>query len=75
MRLVTVFIITVSKREPRRESIFWEEWNRKKEEARETRRKAVQEGEEKLVGTGGTELVGFLKLCRERTVEALIGDL
>lgn len=78
MRLVTVFIITVSKREPRKESIFWSEWDRKRIEAKEERRRKVEQeeaGEDGagLVGTGGTELVGFLKLCRERTVEALVG--
>lgn len=31
-------------------------------------------GEGKLKGTGGTELVTFLKGCRVRTIEALVGS-
>lgn len=77
MKLVTVFIIAIARKEPSQDSIFWDEWNKKRLEGVEQRaelerQKEVEQGE-KLVGTGGTELVSFLKTCRERTVEAYVG--
>ncbi|GAA6049475.1 hypothetical protein JCM3770_007357 [Rhodotorula araucariae] len=78
MRLATVFIVQQARREPARESVHWPEWEAKrvaKERAEAQRRARGEERErETLVGTGGTDLVSFLKRCRDRTVEALLGD-
>ncbi|ORY53995.1 Indoleamine 2,3-dioxygenase [Leucosporidium creatinivorum] len=77
MGLVTVFIVTQAKREPGKDTVFWAGWETKRleKEAEEARRKA-EDGEkvaEKMMGTGGTDLVTFLKACRDRTVEAFLG--
>ncbi|BGP37354.1 hypothetical protein JCM10450v2_001261 [Rhodotorula kratochvilovae] len=78
MRLATVFIVQQARREPARESVHWPEWEAKrlaKEQAEAERRARGEACErETLVGTGGTDLVSFLKRCRDRTVEALLGD-
>ncbi|GAA5905956.1 hypothetical protein JCM8208_003385 [Rhodotorula glutinis] len=79
MRLATVFIVQQARREPARGSAQWAEWEAKrvaKEQADEERRRQGESGggeADKLVGTGGTDLVSFLKRCRDRTVEALLG--
>lgn len=81
MRLATVFIVQQARREPARGSVHWAEWEARrvaKERAEEERRRlgegAAEREREKVVGTGGTDLVSFLKRCRDRTVEALLGD-
>ncbi|KAM0792788.1 hypothetical protein ACM66B_002557 [Microbotryomycetes sp. NB124-2] len=68
MRLATVFIISQARREPGRDTVFWPEWHVKELE----RQKTVVQEREQLRGTGGTDLVVFLKQCRDRTREALI---
>ncbi|KAK4046425.1 hypothetical protein OIV83_006084 [Microbotryomycetes sp. JL201] len=68
MRLATVFIISQARREPGRDTVFWPEWHLKEIE----RQKNVVQEREQLRGTGGTDLVVFLKQCRDRTKEALI---
>lgn len=73
MKLVTVFIISQSKKAPIADSVFFEDFEVKRVEGEEALKRAEIGEIEKLVGTGGTELVGFLKGCRERTVEAKIG--
>lgn len=66
MRLATVFIVSQARREPGRDTVFWAGWDEK-------RRSRVAAAErEKMKGTGGTDLVTFLKLCRDRTTEAFI---
>ncbi|BGP05359.1 hypothetical protein JCM10049v2_001164 [Rhodotorula toruloides] len=78
MRLATVFIVQQARREPARESVHWAEWEakrvKKEAEKEERRRLGLVEGakREAIAGTGGTDLVTFLKRCRERTVEALL---
>lgn len=72
MRLATVFIVSQARRAPGRESVFWEEWEEKEREKEKVGREGV--GKETLMGTGGTELVTFLKTCRDRTKEALVGE-
>ncbi|BGO97117.1 hypothetical protein NBRC10513v2_001036 [Rhodotorula toruloides] len=79
MRLATVFIVQQVRREPARESVHWAEWEakrvKKEAEKEERRRLGEVEGAKKreaIAGTGGTDLVTFLKRCRERTVEALL---
>lgn len=76
MRLATVFIVQQARREPARESVHWPEWEAKrlKKEAEKEERRRLGKGEkrEAIAGTGGTDLVTFLKRCRERTVEALL---
>ncbi|GJN87994.1 hypothetical protein Rhopal_000949-T1 [Rhodotorula paludigena] len=78
MRLATVFIVQQARREPARDSVHWPEWEAKrvaKEREEEARRARGEEREkEKIVGTGGTDLVSFLKRCRDRTTEALLGQ-
>lgn len=71
MRLATVFIVSQARRAPGRESVFWEEWEEKEREKERVGREGV--GKETLMGTGGTALVAFLKTCRDRTKEALVG--
>ena len=71
MKIATRFIVTQARTEPARTSVFWAEWEVKRI-AKEERDARVEEG--KLKGTGGTELVEFLKGCRVRTVEALVGS-
>ncbi|KAI5477079.1 indoleamine 2,3-dioxygenase [Pseudohyphozyma bogoriensis] len=81
-KLVARFIIGPSRSEPGRESVFWDEWEKKRveKERQEVERKRVEaeaaearkESGEGLKGTGGTELVKFLKTCRERTKEAIL---
>ncbi|GAA5867711.1 hypothetical protein JCM3774_003387 [Rhodotorula dairenensis] len=88
MRLATVFIVQQARREPARDSVHWPEWEAKRvakerERERERAQQAEAQGElrteavrkqDKIAGTGGTDLVSFLKLCRDRTTEALIGS-
>ncbi|GAA5990635.1 hypothetical protein JCM10908_003163 [Rhodotorula pacifica] len=87
MRLATVFIVQQARREPARESVHWPEWEAKrivKEREREQERRANEapaaapaqavRKQDKIAGTGGTDLVTFLKLCRDRTTEALLGS-
>ncbi|KAK4056246.1 hypothetical protein OIO90_002689 [Microbotryomycetes sp. JL221] len=64
MRLATVFIIQQARREPGRDTVFWNEW--------QIKQLALQEQQETLKGTGGTDLVVFLKRCRDRTKEAFL---
>ena len=70
MKIATRFIVSQARTEPDRTSVFWAEWDSKR--IAKEREETVVEG--KLKGTGGTELVEFLKSCRVRTVEALVGS-
>lgn len=72
MKIATRFIISQARREPSRKSVFWTEWNEKRVKKAEEDANGREQREEKHTGTGGTELVTFLKGCRERTVEAHI---
>jgi indoleamine 2,3-dioxygenase len=85
MKLATVFIVSQARREPGKETVFWAGWEKKRlARERELERekletaKGAQDGggekqREKMMGTGGTDLVTFLKSCRDRTVEAFLG--
>lgn len=74
IRLATYFIVQQARREPTRESPHWPEWERKRilkeTEEEEKRRKGEEVVKEAIAGTGGTDLVTFLKRCRDRTEEA-----
>ena len=86
MKLVAVFIVTQARRAPPQDSVFWPEFEAKRverevEQAREAveRLRVEREGgvvalkkAEKMMGTGGTDLVTFLKGTRDRTKEALL---
>lgn len=73
MKIATRFIVSQARSEPSRESVFWPEWNVKRLKKEEEMRQRGKEEVERHTGTGGTELVSFLKDCRARTVEALLG--
>lgn len=76
MRLATVFIITQARREPGKDTVFWAGWEQKRveKEAADALEKAKggEKVREKMMGTGGTDLVSFLKSCRDRTTEAFL---
>lgn len=78
MRLATVFIVSQARREPGKDTVFWAGWEAKRleREAAAELEKASKGGKEKerekMMGTGGTDLVTFLKGCRDRTVEAFL---
>lgn len=75
MRLVAVFIVTQAKRPPGPTSVFYKGFEEKRiESEREKAQQAERDGlvKETLMGTGGTQLVQFLKECRERTKEAIL---
>lgn len=79
MKLVAVFIISQARRAPPEDSVFWDEFEaRRVEQEREAAREAERVaggGErkvEKMMGTGGTDLVTFLKATRDRTTETLL---
>lgn len=69
MRLATVFIVSQARREPGRDTVFWAGWD---EQRLKRAREAGKKEREAMKGTGGTDLVTFLKACRDRTVEAFI---
>lgn len=82
-KVALLYIISQSRVEPPEGSAFWESWRQKMEqewqrgEARRTGAPVSVDadgGETAHKGTGGTDLSKFLKRCRERTVEALLGD-
>ena len=85
MKIATRFIVSQARKEPDRSSVFWVEWEEKRM-AKEllttsppvspigSSSDGEEGGEGKLKGTGGTELVTFLKGCRVRTIEALVGS-
>lgn len=82
VRIVYLYIIQQSRGSPPRGGLGWrmEERRKRMSEAPEATPPAVVEGKgggDKVVpkGTGGTDLVRFLKACRDRTVEAVVGDL
>lgn len=76
MRLATVFIITQARREPGRDTVYWAEWEQKRLEKEAAALLEKKQGGEKvretMKGTGGTDLVTFLKSCRDRTTEAFL---
>lgn len=78
VRIVYLYIVQQSKGTPPKGGLGWRVEERKRliEVFEEVKANGVA-GEVKKVlkGTGGTDLVRFLKLCRDRTVEAVIGDL
>ncbi|SCV72380.1 BQ2448_3917 [Microbotryum intermedium] len=73
MKLATVYIVTQAKREPGRQTVFWQEWEDKRIEKERLRQEEARDKRVVLKGTGGTDLVVFLKMCRKRTKEALLG--
>jgi indoleamine 2,3-dioxygenase len=80
MKIATRFIVTQARSEPGVNSVFWPQWETKRilkeEEKRikELQQKLHLQVVERHTGTGGTELVTFLKDCRARTVEAFLGS-
>ncbi|GAA5924772.1 dioxygenase BNA2 [Sporobolomyces koalae] len=78
--LATHFIVAQARHPPAIDSVHFQEWEAKrlmKEQAEIVRRReesAIDKKEEVVVGTGGTDLSSFLKLCRDRTKEALIAS-
>ena len=80
MKLVAVFIISQARRAPPEDSVFWPEFEAKRvakeaEQARGVAAAAAAGGlkkAEKMMGTGGTDLVTFLKATRDRTTETLL---
>lgn len=64
-KIVARFIISQAKKAPGFDTVFYDEFMEKKALEAEAE-------EKKMKGTGGTELVSFLKTCRERTIEALV---
>lgn len=74
--LATHFIVAQARHPPSPESVHFSEWETKrlmKEQEEEVReREGHEKKKEVVVGTGGTDLSSFLKLCRDRTKEALI---
>ncbi|SCZ92228.1 BZ3500_MvSof-1268-A1-R1_Chr5-2g07722 [Microbotryum saponariae] len=73
MKLATVYIVAQAKKEPGRQTVFWQEWEDKRIEKERLRQEESRGRREVLKGTGGTDLIVFLKMCRERTKEALLG--
>ncbi|GAA5857335.1 hypothetical protein JCM8547_002227 [Rhodosporidiobolus lusitaniae] len=74
IRLATFFIVQQARKEPTRLSPHWAGWEAKrvlkeKEEAAK-RARGEEVKREAIAGTGGTDLVTFLKRCRDRTAEA-----
>ncbi|GAA5984127.1 hypothetical protein JCM11641_000321 [Rhodosporidiobolus odoratus] len=74
IRLATFFIVQQARREPPKDSPHWAGWEAKRlakeQEEEERRRKGEEVKKEAIAGTGGTDLVSFLKRCRDRTAEA-----
>jgi indoleamine 2,3-dioxygenase len=74
--LATHFIVSQARHSPSPDSVHFAEWETKrlaKEQAEVVRKREGKEREkEVVVGTGGTDLSSFLKLCRDRTKEALL---
>ncbi|GAA6062689.1 hypothetical protein JCM10212_004747 [Sporobolomyces blumeae] len=77
--LATHFIVQQARHAPKEGSVHWAEWEAKrlaKENERLVRDRERAEGrsaeKEVIAGTGGTDLSVFLKMCRDRTREALI---
>jgi indoleamine 2,3-dioxygenase len=79
IRLATFFIVQQARREPTKSSPHWPEWERKRlakeAEEEEMRRKGEEVKKEAIAGTGGTDLVTFLKRCRDRTAEAKLAEV
>ncbi|GAA5926709.1 hypothetical protein JCM1841_000621 [Sporobolomyces salmonicolor] len=75
--LATHFIVAQARRAPSESSVHWKEWDerRRAKEAEEAAKQAKGEERKKdvVTGTGGTDLASFLKMCRDRTKEALLG--
>jgi indoleamine 2,3-dioxygenase len=75
--LATHFIVSQARHPPSRDSVHFKEWETKrliKEQSEMVKKRQGKGSNEKdvVVGTGGTDLSNFLKLCRDRTKEALI---
>ncbi|GAA5908765.1 dioxygenase BNA2 [Sporobolomyces salmoneus] len=75
--LATHFIVAQARHPPSIDSVHFMEWETKrlaKEQAEIVRKREGREKDarEVVVGTGGTDLSSFLKLCRDRTKEALL---
>ncbi|BGP19060.1 hypothetical protein JCM10213_009230 [Rhodosporidiobolus nylandii] len=74
IRLATFFIVQQARREPTRDSPHWAGWEakrvQKEREEAEKRARGEEVKQEAIAGTGGTDLVTFLKRCRDRTNEA-----
>ncbi|GAA6035062.1 hypothetical protein JCM8097_002167 [Rhodosporidiobolus ruineniae] len=80
IRLATFFIVSQARREPTRNSPHWAGWEarrvQKEREEEEKRLRGIAEEQKRdvIAGTGGTDLVTFLKRCRDRTAEAIMGE-
>lgn len=72
MKIATRYIVTQARTEPARDSVFWPEYEVKRVVKAEEQRLKIAGEAETHTGTGGTELVTFLKACRTRTQEALL---
>ncbi|GAA6012560.1 hypothetical protein JCM10207_009040 [Rhodosporidiobolus poonsookiae] len=76
IRLAAHFIVAQARREPPRESPHWAGWEarrvQKEREEEEKRARGEEVARQAIAGTGGTDLVSFLKRCRDRTAEAFL---
>ncbi|GAA5842914.1 hypothetical protein JCM3766R1_005702 [Sporobolomyces carnicolor] len=76
--LATHFIVAQARHPPAVDSVHYAEWETKRLAREHARIVSQREGVDRavakdvVVGTGGTDLSSFLKLCRDRTREALI---
>ncbi|GAA6022579.1 hypothetical protein JCM11491_000690 [Sporobolomyces phaffii] len=79
--LATHFIVAQARHAPAADSVHYAEWETKRVAAELARRERERDrtttttaaaAAAVVVGTGGTDLSSFLKLCRDRTKEALL---